>query len=114
MLGDVVAVIGAGTVGSSWAALFLSHGLKVRAWDPAPDCGGISAFLAAAATERPLPVGDELAAALTVCATPEEVPDAQPPSDSHCLTTTCPYLRGVEHSVFIWWCWCWCWWWCCC
>ena len=39
-MAETVAVIGAGTVGSSWAALFLSHGLAVRAWDPAPDCGG--------------------------------------------------------------------------
>ena len=29
------AVIGAGTIGASWAALFLSRGMKVSAWDPA-------------------------------------------------------------------------------
>jgi 3-hydroxyacyl-CoA dehydrogenase len=32
-----VAVIGAGTIGASWAAYFLSRGLEVRAHDPAPD-----------------------------------------------------------------------------
>ncbi|MBB5690941.1 3-hydroxyacyl-CoA dehydrogenase [Roseomonas alkaliterrae] len=32
-----VAVIGAGTIGASWAAFFLSRGLKVRAWDPSPE-----------------------------------------------------------------------------
>lgn len=32
-----VAVIGAGTIGASWAALFLAHGLEVRISDPAPD-----------------------------------------------------------------------------
>jgi ketoreductase RED1 len=32
-----VAVIGAGTIGASWAALFLAHGLEVRVSDPAPD-----------------------------------------------------------------------------
>ena len=32
-----VAVIGAGTIGASWAALFLAHGLEVRVHDPAPD-----------------------------------------------------------------------------
>lgn len=32
-----VAVIGTGTVGASWAALFLAHGLRVSAWDPAED-----------------------------------------------------------------------------
>ena len=32
-----VAVIGAGVIGSSWAALFLAHGLKVVVNDPRPD-----------------------------------------------------------------------------
>ncbi len=31
-----VAVIGAGTVGSSWATFFLARGLGVTVWDPAP------------------------------------------------------------------------------
>ena len=31
-----VAVIGAGTIGASWAAYFLSRGLQVTAGDPAP------------------------------------------------------------------------------
>jgi 3-hydroxyacyl-CoA dehydrogenase len=32
-----VAVIGAGTIGASWAAYFLAHGLSVTASDPAPN-----------------------------------------------------------------------------
>jgi carnitine 3-dehydrogenase len=32
-----VAVIGAGTIGASWAAYFLSRGLRVAVWDPAPN-----------------------------------------------------------------------------
>src|SRR5438093_11160447 len=32
-----VAVIGGGTIGASWSALFLAHGLEVRLFDPAPD-----------------------------------------------------------------------------
>lgn len=32
-----VAVIGAGTVGSSWATFFLARGFDVAVWDPAPD-----------------------------------------------------------------------------
>src|SRR4051794_19087478 len=32
-----VAVLGTGTIGASWTALFLAHGLQVRAWDPAPN-----------------------------------------------------------------------------
>lgn len=31
-----VAVLGTGTIGASWTSLFLAHGLRVRAWDPAP------------------------------------------------------------------------------
>ncbi|WP_336490325.1 3-hydroxyacyl-CoA dehydrogenase NAD-binding domain-containing protein [Methylobacterium nigriterrae] len=34
-----VAVIGCGTVGASWAALFTAHGLDVAAFDPAPGRG---------------------------------------------------------------------------
>ncbi|WP_075619368.1 3-hydroxyacyl-CoA dehydrogenase NAD-binding domain-containing protein [Paenisporosarcina indica] len=32
-----VTVIGAGTIGLSWATLFLAHGLTVRIYDPRPD-----------------------------------------------------------------------------
>ena len=32
-----VAVVGAGVIGSGWAARFLGAGLDVAAWDPAPD-----------------------------------------------------------------------------
>lgn len=35
-----VAVIGCGTVGASWAALFLGHGLDVAAYDPSPGAEG--------------------------------------------------------------------------
>ncbi len=33
---DRIAVIGAGTIGASWAAYFLARGMQVQAWDPAP------------------------------------------------------------------------------
>lgn len=33
----LVAVIGAGTIGASWATQFLAKGLKVNVYDPAPD-----------------------------------------------------------------------------
>lgn len=32
-----IAVIGAGTIGASWAAHFLGQGMQVQIWDPAPD-----------------------------------------------------------------------------
>lgn len=32
-----VAIVGAGTIGASWAAHFLGRGMNVRVWDPAPD-----------------------------------------------------------------------------
>lgn len=31
-----IAIIGAGTIGASWAAHFLARGMNVRVWDPAP------------------------------------------------------------------------------
>ena len=34
---ETIAVIGAGTIGASWAAYFLSRGLDVRVWDPDPE-----------------------------------------------------------------------------
>jgi carnitine 3-dehydrogenase len=34
---DRVAVVGAGTIGASWATLFLAHGLEVAVCDPAPE-----------------------------------------------------------------------------
>jgi ketoreductase RED1 len=34
-----VAVIGAGTIGLSWATLFAAHGMSVRVQDPRPDIG---------------------------------------------------------------------------
>ncbi|HLT26428.1 MAG TPA: 3-hydroxyacyl-CoA dehydrogenase NAD-binding domain-containing protein [Zeimonas sp.] len=35
-LPEIVAVVGCGTVGASWAALFVAHGLHVQATDPSP------------------------------------------------------------------------------
>src|SRR5690554_2363776 len=35
------AVIGAGTIGASWAALFLARGLEVAVSDPAPDAEAV-------------------------------------------------------------------------
>jgi 3-hydroxyacyl-CoA dehydrogenase len=37
MEGSRVAVVGAGTIGASWAANFLAAGLDVSAWDPSPE-----------------------------------------------------------------------------
>jgi len=31
---QIVAVLGAGLIGVSWATLFAAHGLTVRIWDP--------------------------------------------------------------------------------
>jgi ketoreductase RED1 len=45
-----VAVIGAGVIGLSWAALFLANGLRVRIYDPRPDLEqAVHARLASAA-----------------------------------------------------------------
>jgi 3-hydroxyacyl-CoA dehydrogenase len=65
-------VLGVGTVGLSWAALFLSYGYCVRLWDPQPGLQArLEEYLATVSLERPLPshAVQELA---TVCATVEE------------------------------------------
>lgn len=49
-LDKTVAVLGCGLIGESWAALFVSHGLDVLAWDPNPAV--LEGF--AARLERPL------------------------------------------------------------
>ncbi|MEE8172787.1 MAG: 3-hydroxyacyl-CoA dehydrogenase NAD-binding domain-containing protein, partial [Alphaproteobacteria bacterium] len=44
-----VAILGAGTIGASWAAHFLAHGMAVSIWDPAPGFEArCRAFIAAA------------------------------------------------------------------
>lgn len=44
-----VAIIGSGTIGSSWAAHFLAQGLKVRCWDPMDGYAeNVTAFVARA------------------------------------------------------------------
>lgn len=46
---NTVGIIGAGTIGSSWAAYFLAQGLKVRCWDPMDGyADNVSAFVARA------------------------------------------------------------------
>ena len=72
-----VSMIGAGTIGASWAAYFLARGMDVHVWDPAPDSASrVQAFVADAwpalqrlgmadsASQDRLHVHDELAAAL--------------------------------------------------
>jgi carnitine 3-dehydrogenase len=36
-LSKSIAVVGCGLIGASWSALFLSHGLNVKAWDPSAE-----------------------------------------------------------------------------
>ena len=44
-----VSIIGAGTIGASWASYFLARGMDVRAWDPAPGAEqSVRAFVSAA------------------------------------------------------------------
>lgn len=55
-LAETVALVGAGTIGASWAAWFLARGADVRVWDPAE---GFAARTAAF-VERVWPVMTEL------------------------------------------------------
>ncbi|MFB9775017.1 3-hydroxyacyl-CoA dehydrogenase family protein [Brevibacterium otitidis] len=50
-----IAIIGAGTIGLSWARLFASHGHRVRLFDPRPDLEQVAEQLSAE-TEVPIEV----------------------------------------------------------
>ncbi len=52
-----VAVIGTGLIGAGWAALMLSHGLAVRAWDPSPGFAGRLASQVEARARALAPLG---------------------------------------------------------
>lgn len=70
-----VAVIGAGTIGASWTALFLAAGLKVRVHDPSPTVRDDVADYIARAWPNLLALGlasDPSPGAATCFSTPEE------------------------------------------
>lgn len=53
-----VAVIGTGTIGASWASLFIAHGIDVVGSDPAPDADAkLAAFVARALPDISPPQG---------------------------------------------------------
>jgi carnitine 3-dehydrogenase len=67
-----IAVIGTGTIGASWAALFLGHGLDVIANDPAADAEArVRAFVARALPDA-RPATAPAAGQLTFVETPEQ------------------------------------------
>lgn len=68
-----VAVIGTGTIGASWTALFIGHGYDVVAWDPAPDAEEkLRAFVARALPDVRDPARAAKDGALSFAATIEE------------------------------------------
>ena len=67
---QVIAVLGTGTIGASWAALFLAMGQDVRAWDPAP--GAAERLQAALAQAAPSLAAHAGAGRLSLHPSPEE------------------------------------------
>lgn len=73
MTRHTIAIIGVGTVGQSWAALFLSYGNSVRLWDPAQGLAErFAAYLESVVTEQSLPPQPKLRDLWVVCDTVEE------------------------------------------
>jgi carnitine 3-dehydrogenase len=69
------AVLGAGTIGASWAAWFLSRGIAVQVWDPRPEAESyVRRYIAEAwpAMARLGMVANASPDAWRFCATPEE------------------------------------------
>lgn len=59
LAGETIGVLGAGLIGGSWAALFLSEGATVRVFDPRPDAAASVARSIEAATPALLALGRE-------------------------------------------------------
>ena len=70
-----IAVLGAGLIGVSWAALFLHHGFDVQAWDPEPEArDALEERVQAPITQlRQLDAGADRPGRLTVAAEREVV-----------------------------------------
>ncbi len=66
-----IAVIGAGTIGASWAALFIGHGYDVVASDPGPDAEAKMRAFVARVLPDAQPVAPVKHGTLTFAATPE-------------------------------------------
>jgi carnitine 3-dehydrogenase len=78
---STVGIVGAGTIGSSWAVYFLARGLKVRCWDPMDGYAeNISAFVA-----RAWPLMEELGLA-----------DSAALDNLHCFERIGEALDGVD------------------
>ena len=68
-----VTIIGCGSVGASWAALFAAvGGHRVRAWDPSPGARGAFSDKVASAREQLSELGDSKPAEVAVCERIEE------------------------------------------
>ena len=94
---DHVAVIGAGTIGASWAAYFLSRGLRVSVWDPAPNAEHfVKGFV-----ERAWPTLQALGAPI---ATPGEIsfhPDpAIAVAGAHFVQESAPERTDAKRALF--------------
>jgi 3-hydroxyacyl-CoA dehydrogenase len=69
------AVLGAGTIGASWVAWFLAHGMRVTVWDPRPEAAGYVRRTVADAWPAMARLGMAAGAspdAWTLCATAED------------------------------------------
>ncbi len=92
-----VAVIGAGTIGASWAAYYLSRGLHVAVWDPAPQAEAfVRRFVAAA--------WPALQALGAPCASPDAIsfhPDpADAVADAPFVQESAPERTDAKRALF--------------
>jgi 3-hydroxyacyl-CoA dehydrogenase len=90
-----VAIVGAGTIGSSWAALCLAHGFGVVATDPAPNAEiNLRAHVARAWKTL-------AAAGLSPQALPDSHPDSQPDAYFDRLHFTTDLGEALEGADFV-------------
>lgn len=92
-----IAILGAGLIGSAWAALFQHHGADVRVWDPEPDAlGAIHARMAVPLAQLAEVAPDAVRRGrLTVCTTLEEAVHG-----AQLVQENAPESVSVKHALY--------------
>lgn len=92
-----IAILGAGLIGSAWAALFQHHGADVRVWDPDPEASGAVQARMAVPLAQLAEVARDAGprGRLTVCAALEEAV-----CGAHLVQENAPERDSVKHALY--------------
>lgn len=92
-----IAILGAGLIGTAWAALFQHHGADVRVWDPKPEAlAGLDTRMAAPLDQLAQVAPDTgTAGTLTLCATLAEAV-----GQADLIQENAPEDAALKHALF--------------